>query len=379
MQVSLDNEGTTPASEPVAARIEAPTVIDDNLPMTDNHNYNLPEEGATNWDVPLNENFAKLDRDVEVRDQATSREQYEPKQGAKFFAIDTGVSYLGTGTDWQRIPTPTSSDGSLSTERPLVSTGSVSITVNENGGSDYRSIQAAIDNELPWLIKHEVDIRINDGSYDEDIVVPPYLANWAEPTSEGERVPIQITGDRGDPSSVRVGSAMATGGVGVLQLRGMTFTRENPWDNERSAVSSYNTYRVDIVDCRIRGSENAMIAYNGELAGVRVDVGDNDIPGWGIKVKNGGRYWEFGGGTTGTVGGPAFEMDRGEIYFNHTNDGSMTGNPTVNASNSSDGGFVFDEGNSRLYGPNRLAVKDIGNGEMQEIVVRNGSVEARSI
>lgn len=347
--------------------------------MTDNHDYNLPTQGTNDWHIPLNENFSQIDSDVEIRDEEVNRDQYEPKDGAKFLATDTGVSYLGNGSDWERLPAPETNDAGISINRPLASTGNVRVTVDADGGGDYRSIQAAIDNELPWLVEHEVDISVADGTYDEDLVIPPYVANWAEATSEGERVPIQITGDRGSPGNVRVGSAMVTGGVGVLQLRGMTFTRASPYDNESCAVASYNTYRVDLVDSRIRGGENAMIAYNGQLAGVRVDVGENSVPGWGIKVKNGGEYWEFGGGTEGTVGGPAFEVDRGEIYFNHGDSGSMTGNPTVNASNPSDGGFVFDEGNSRLYGPSRFAVKDVGDGSMRDIVVRNGNVEARSL
>jgi len=71
--------------------------------MTNNHNYNTPSEGTLNWDVPLNENFAALDTDVEIRDTDGNRGSYEAKQGAKFLATDTGNVYLGDGSNWQRL------------------------------------------------------------------------------------------------------------------------------------------------------------------------------------------------------------------------------------------------------------------------------------
>ena len=67
---------------------------------TPNHGYNVPEEGAADWHRPLNENFEQYDTDIEIRDQEADRDDYEPKAGAKFVATDTGVVYLGDGTDW---------------------------------------------------------------------------------------------------------------------------------------------------------------------------------------------------------------------------------------------------------------------------------------
>lgn len=71
--------------------------------MTTNHGYNEPEEGTTNWNVPLNENFRKMDSDIEIRDAASSLDSYEPRDGAKFMATDTGEVYLGDGTAWQQV------------------------------------------------------------------------------------------------------------------------------------------------------------------------------------------------------------------------------------------------------------------------------------
>lgn len=68
--------------------------------MTENHGYHTPERGAPNWDEPLNENFDRLDTDVEIRDTSDQRDEYEPAEGAMFVELDTGIAYLGDGTSW---------------------------------------------------------------------------------------------------------------------------------------------------------------------------------------------------------------------------------------------------------------------------------------
>ncbi|AUG49104.1 hypothetical protein BVU17_16115 [Haloarcula taiwanensis] len=69
---------------------------------TANHAYNRPPRGAQDWDVLLNENFSRIDGDVEIRDTEENRSQYTPKTGAKYLATDTGQVYIGDGNEWQR-------------------------------------------------------------------------------------------------------------------------------------------------------------------------------------------------------------------------------------------------------------------------------------
>lgn len=71
--------------------------------MTDNHAYNTPAKGETDWDVPLNDNFERLDTDVEIRDTEANRGSYTPKAGAKFFATDSGAIFIGDGANWSRL------------------------------------------------------------------------------------------------------------------------------------------------------------------------------------------------------------------------------------------------------------------------------------
>jgi len=52
----------------------------------------------------LNANFEQLDTDVEIRDREDARDSYQPKDGAKFFAVDTGAVFLGDGDQWSTAP-----------------------------------------------------------------------------------------------------------------------------------------------------------------------------------------------------------------------------------------------------------------------------------
>jgi len=70
---------------------------------TENHEYNHPAKGTTNWHVPLNDNFAQFDTDIEIRDADANRGNYTPKQGAKFLATDTENVYVGDGSSWNEV------------------------------------------------------------------------------------------------------------------------------------------------------------------------------------------------------------------------------------------------------------------------------------
>lgn len=71
---------------------------------TDNHGYHIPTPGTQNWHEPLNENFERLETEVELRDQGPPGEHgYEPDAGAKYIDIADGRMYLGDGEEWTSL------------------------------------------------------------------------------------------------------------------------------------------------------------------------------------------------------------------------------------------------------------------------------------
>lgn len=73
--------------------------------MTDNHSYNTPGLGTTDWHLPLNQNFERLDTGVEIRDVEANLSEYTPKSGAKFLSTDTKRVFLGDGSEWRYFTT----------------------------------------------------------------------------------------------------------------------------------------------------------------------------------------------------------------------------------------------------------------------------------
>lgn len=71
--------------------------------MTENHNYETPSAGASDWHLPLNGNFHELDRDVPIWDADENKGNYAPLDGAHYIATDTGSVYEGDGAKWVSI------------------------------------------------------------------------------------------------------------------------------------------------------------------------------------------------------------------------------------------------------------------------------------
>lgn len=112
--------------------------------MTTNHPYRTPDQGSENWHVPLNENFEQLDADVEIRDTSDRLGDYEPKNGSKFLAIDTGAVFVGDGTKWSRVPVQPFGHDQL--RLPVKSSDPTGAQVGEiwyRGDSDAVKVQTA--------------------------------------------------------------------------------------------------------------------------------------------------------------------------------------------------------------------------------------------
>jgi len=90
--------------------------------MTNNHNYQEPEPGMGDWHVPINQNFEKLDKDIEIRDSEVNKGDYEPKSGAKYESTDSGAVYYGNGESWvladRKVNSVTWPDGVKTTAAP---------------------------------------------------------------------------------------------------------------------------------------------------------------------------------------------------------------------------------------------------------------------
>lgn len=158
------------------------------MPETPNHNYNLPSAGTQNWHQPLNENFKQYDTDIEIRDQTPTLADYEPKDGAKFLATDTGNLFIGDGEQWNHLDTSTRSGSGLQQGvRGSTVHGYAEIKDSEgnqiSGGANF---DGRTDLVKVLQFTHSIDIPVDqqngelDGIREHDVftfVKPPDPAN----------------------------------------------------------------------------------------------------------------------------------------------------------------------------------------------------------
>jgi hypothetical protein len=157
--------------------------------MTENHNYETPEQGQTDWHIPLNQNFEAIDTDVEVRDRATNRNEYTPKEGALFRATDTGGVYIGDGSSWSPLNPPSGAEtghGVLYADPGEVQTAiDDAATDSTFGGGVYRTVRlrsgTIYQPSETWHLKRGVALDFNgarvepDGDFD-------VIHQWPEST-----------------------------------------------------------------------------------------------------------------------------------------------------------------------------------------------------
>lgn len=131
-----------------------------------NHRYNTPPKGADDWHIPLNDNFTELDRDVEIRDTSGNLGSYEPLQGAKFLATDSGQCYIGDGTNW--VPLNVGHNGQtviISNESGTIRAHGQSseIASGSNLGDIVNTAVASLDAPVGGKILFKGDYSISSG------------------------------------------------------------------------------------------------------------------------------------------------------------------------------------------------------------------------
>lgn len=120
---------------------------DDN--SVENHEYVTPDEGTVDWHEPLNENFRRIDRDVEIRDEEAALDEYTPAESAKFLAVDTGRAFVGSGDEWELLTQVRNTNGAKIVCYETESAAYAETAEQTYEGSDvFDAAQKAIDTKL---------------------------------------------------------------------------------------------------------------------------------------------------------------------------------------------------------------------------------------
>ncbi|WP_227356817.1 hypothetical protein [Haladaptatus salinisoli] len=243
--------------------------------MTDNHSYETPEKGAPDWNVPLNNNFERLDRDVEIRDKEANLNEYKPKSGAKFLATDTESAFIADGNRWFRLSStgrdPTFNSvqtNTLNGVPVLTDEGDPQATLDAAADADVGEVWVAEPVELsePLVIPRGLTVRGN-GVYDWINRTPHGAGFYGD--VDGELVSIERWGRL---TGLRVENR-ADGGVGI-RCNGYTVV-----DNCHVFARGIglHTLRKDQWDAETKIRANTFISDTGSGTGSK-GVYTNNVP-----------------------------------------------------------------------------------------------------
>lgn len=234
-------------------------------------------------------------------------------------ALVTGISTFATST----ISYLASTTAGFGPIRPLFDKGTTTIVI-VSSTSTFKTIQSAL-NQVPIFLQHPYFIYVYDGDYSsEDLIMYPSYGQRADGQRVAERVPFEIRGNFTDPTQVKVGSLFITGLYGdFFSFGGFQVQRNNPYDNESSAIGIYGSQEVALTNIYFAGGTNGMTCYTSRCAiEDNVNFGNRTLTGDAIRVKRHGRVYidpGYSTNATGTVQGYAYDSGSGDVAFNsHT-------------------------------------------------------------
>lgn len=212
---------------------------------------------------------------------------------------------------------------------------------------DYTATDAAdaqnwIEDNLPLIQNHRVQVTIPTGDYTTPIEIPPQAAGgrWTRRGGSGLRPGLIIQGgDSTDRTATKI-PWIAGGGCKLVTIRHLTFKEAATDWGEPAGVLFYDSGEVALNKVGFSGGTDGVVAYASQVALNDVDFGASVLTGTGVNAKHGGRIQEESTAatpTSGTVGGIAYSSSG--LVSIQDESSTLTG-----------GNGLMDDYNGALYG-----------------------------
>ena len=220
-------------------------------------------------------------------------------------------------------------------------------------GCNYTTIQAAVD-DTPLFLNHIRNIFVEDGSYNEHIIVP--LIFGSEKGEYLDTGKLVIKGNNDAPENVSIYSLRAQGGYGniVLSVSGFNVISYNIYDDEVAGLEFYGIDQVSVFDMSYVGSNATygIVSYNSQVRiSEDINFGNGDLETAlytkhnGIIIQN-----DFGGGRLVGNTTESFAKGEGQIYLENTNYIQLNGNYIFD----SEDGWLLSFDDNKVYGINKF-------------------------
>ena len=246
-----------------------------------------------------------------------------------------------------------SMDGDLNEtfkNRPFTTNSDISIDVCQAGGCDYTTITGALK-ELPFLLRHDVEINLYEGNYTEDIYIPPIIVSKRHPT-EGGIIGLTIVGRESDDNDVKVKSILVGPSLGTyaVYLKHFQVYDIEPTSDENACVTLYSVKSVLMHDMNITCTGwFGILAYNTDLyIHTSNFVGQTNAM---VQSKNGGNVVmgdAYGENATITGIAPRIASAGKGAFVTVANLDAIW---TVEKFNDDGDGYMYDNDERYIYGP----------------------------
>src|SRR3990167_4561310 len=219
---------------------------------------------------------------------------------------------------------------------------------------EFQTIQSAI-NQVPFMLRHNYTIIIDDGTYAEDLYFPSMIIQRRHPT-EGSVVGLELKGNTSNINGVKIKSIQASGIIGAIGLAFdyMQIYGQDPTSDELVSVSVYgsNSILMHHINFTNASANYAVMAYSSNLAIHTSSFELMDYAGL-AKVQS--------------------NLRLGDNYQGSWNNGTL--NTAI--AKSDDASFVFIEGTTNLVAPMRAdgsGITTYGNNERPNLFLNNGTI-----
>jgi len=199
-----------------------------------NDRYSTPEAGSLDWHIPLNENFKRLDRDVEIRDVKANRSNYAPESGALYRATDTGDVFYADGSNWTPLNPPDESQGGM-TVNGHASAGTYGLSSSASPSENADALRTAI--------------KSNDVVY---IPAGTYVCDRVQTWGTGNTTIYGRGTLKASPNVDRWEYLLRFRGGGHLVVDGLTLDGDKNDDTGRSAVRFEDATAVTMKNCEVK-------------------------------------------------------------------------------------------------------------------------------
>ncbi|MCA9497046.1 MAG: right-handed parallel beta-helix repeat-containing protein [Nanoarchaeota archaeon] len=235
-----------------------------------------------------------------------------------------------------------------SKNRPITTEG---ITYLDVGiGKTYSTIQDAANN-LPLVIRHLTHIRVFDGTYNEDVFVPPVMISKTT-TTEGPIVGAHIVGQGVNRTDVKIKSVTFSGCIGTYSasVNNVEIIDKADYSDEYPCIAFYGCKTGQVKNVKLSGTANCgVLAYGSDV--IIEDTEFTTAQQRAVYAKSNGHiilgnsYDSPNLLVTGSVAGDLIQVGKNSSV--HVDGSSITYAGKLN--NSSSKGKVFDRVSDTLW------------------------------